>query len=203
MDRILQGRADAKKEAIQIGRRFGADILVTGEAFTQEATRRMVDTDLGRLERVQCRGRLELKAIRVDTGEKIYSDALHKTGSPDATEELASKICLQQLGEEISEGLMRKLDKLALSPTRHIELEVRGIGSVSLANALEKALSKLEGVQEINPGDYNARIYETEVLLSTLSLRDFAARLETAPSLRRFHLHVQSASGSKIIADSH
>jgi hypothetical protein len=201
MDRILKGGPNTVKEAVQIGRRFGADILVTGEAFTEEVTRHVVETELGEVTRIQCRGRLELKAIRVDTAEKIYSDSLQKTGPPEDAVELSSKACLEDMGDDISDSLMKKLDKLSLGDTQQVELEIRGVKSVAISNELEKAISKVDGVLEIFPGDYNASTYQTEVNLRKVSLRDFAARLETTPNLKRFKMHVQSASGSRIVVN--
>ena len=201
MDRILQGGTVSKAEVIRLGRRFGADILITGEAFSQLVTRQNVTTDLGPVDEIRCRARVELRGIRMDTGEKIYADSIQKTGSADSTEELASKACLEQAAEDISAGLLDKLGKLAFSGSRQIEISVRGLGSQSQALQLEQALSTLPGVQDVSPGDFDAGTDETEVTLGSSAVRAFAARLETDPRLRRFRLHVQSANGSKIIAN--
>ena len=201
MDRILQGGPKALKEAVQIGRRFGADILITGQAFTQDAVSRVVNTELGSVTRIQCRGRLELKAIRVDTAEIIYADSIQQTGSPDDTDELASKVCLEEMAESIYPNLKKKLDNLALGSNQRVELEVRGIRSFSLADELEKSLQKIKGVLDVAPGDYNAHTYQTEIHIKKMELRDFAALLETSPKLRKYKMHVQSASGSSIIVN--
>ena len=201
MDRILQGGSESKNDIIRLGRKFGADILITGEAFSQLVTRQTVDTDLGRVDEIRCRARVELRGIRMDTGEKIYADSIQKTGSADSTEELASKACLEQAAEDISSGLLVKLGKLAFSSSRQIELSIRGVSSQSKALQLEQALSMLSGVRDVSPGDYDAGTDETEVTLSSGSVRSFAARLETEPSLKKFRLHIQSANGSKIIAN--
>jgi hypothetical protein len=200
MDRIIAGGKNAADEARKLGRKFGADILITGEAFTQEETRENVTTDLGVVTRIRCRGRVELKGVRMDTGEKFYSDSIHKTGAPESTVELSSKICLQQAAEDISASVLRKLDKLSLSPGLHIELDVRGIGSLSLSNELVKVLEKIPGVLDVGAADYEARTLKTEVHIDSSTVRDFAAKLETHSALKRFHLRVESSNGSKIVA---
>jgi len=201
MDRILQGGPASKAEVIRLGRRFGADILITGEAFSQLVTRQNVTTDLGPVDEIRCRARVELRGIRMDTGEKIYADSIQKTGSVDSTEELASKACLEQAAEDISAGLLDKLGKLAFSDSRQIEVSIRGLGSQSQALQLEHILSGLPGVQDVSPGDFDSGTDETEVTVGSSAVRTFATHLETDPRLRRFHLHIQSANGSKIIAN--
>src|SRR5437879_2893850 len=112
VDRIIKGGPDDTREAMQIGRRFGAAIFLTGEAFTQEVSRQRIETDLGIVDRVACRARIELRAIRVDTGERIYSDSMQRTGPPDATVELASKICLEQAADAMRSSLLARLRRI-------------------------------------------------------------------------------------------
>ena len=199
MDRIKKGSPEADKEIEQLRRRFGADLFITGEAFTQEVQRQTVQTDLGPVLQIRCRARVELKGIRMDSGEKFYAGSLQKTGSPEPTEELSSKACLEETAAELTPTLLDKLAKLSLSATQHIEMTVRGIASISLANQFSDVLQKVPGVLEVTPGDFDAQTYTVEVLLDKIELRAFAARLEENASLKKFHLKVQSASGTKII----
>lgn len=200
MDRIREGGPQATKEAVQLGRRFGADLFITGEAFTQEVSRQTVETDLGPVVQIRCRARVELKGIRMDSGEKFYAGSIQKTGSPEPTEELASKACLEQAASSLCPEVLDKCAGLASSEGQHVELEVRGVGSISLANQLTRAIEQLPGVLEIDPGDYDARTYFTELYLEKSQLRAFAGRLETTPALKRFRLRVESSSGTKIVA---
>lgn len=200
VDRIVKGGRGADTEAAKIGRRFGADIFVTGEAFTQVATDTTEDIDGIRVRRLQCRARVELRAVRVDTAERIYSDAAQRTGAPDVSEELASKVALAQTAEVMAERLLSKLEKLAFGVGQHIELEIRGVPSVAVSSDVEKAISKLQGVVEVSPGTYETRIYRTEVLIARSALREFAAKLTTVSNLKRFRLKILSATGSRIVA---
>lgn len=198
MDRIQAGGPNAAKELTQLRRRFGADILITGEAFSQEVQRRTINTDLGEVLSIRCRAAVELKGIRMDTGEKIYADRIHKTGDPEPTVELSSKACLEAAAEEMAPSMLQKLDRLAFGNTQQIELKIRNVGSVARANQLEALLMQVPGVRDVNPGDFDANTYTTEISIDKMVLRSFAARLETAPALRKFKMKVQSASGSEI-----
>ena len=200
LDRIIKGEDPGNKAAIKLGRKFGADVLITGEAFTQqEGEIRHVATDLGTVDRVQCRARIELKAIRMDTGEKFFADFIHQTGVPEATVELASKICLQGAAEDLSVKVIKKLDGIALTDKQRIDLEVRGIGSASLAQALEAALEQMADVLSVSPGDYAAHTETLELTLKGETAKIFAGRLENEPSLKKFRLSVDSYNRNKII----
>jgi hypothetical protein len=201
VDRIVKGGPGALKEAQKLGRRFGADVLITGEAFSQEDGQpQVIETDLGRVTRLRCRARVELKGVRMDTAEMVFADAIHKTGSPEASVELASKRCLEQAADELGPAMLKKLDRLAFSPSQHVELQVRGVPSIAVSRAIEGALQKLPGVLDVSEGDYEARVYRTELRVDRSALRDVAARLETHPGLKRFRLKVESANGSRIVA---
>ena len=62
--------------------------------------------------------------------------------------------------------------------TRQVILALVLIG-MALANELESALSHVPGVLDVQPGDFAAHVYSTEVHLSAPAARGFAAR---APS---------------------
>jgi hypothetical protein len=207
LDRILKGGdpAKVKLEVIQLGRKFGADVLVTGEAFTTVYGQgQRVETDLGAVTKIRCAARVELKAIRMDTGEKFYADSVAEHVGPGASsEELSSKACLEEAAADIASSLLEKMDKLALTPTQTVEVHIRGIGSAARGRELEEALSKSPGVRDVSPGDMDGDTYEMELEVDRSAVRNLASLLETAPSLKRFKLKVQSASGSRIIANAH
>ncbi|MCX6359547.1 MAG: hypothetical protein NT029_07075 [Armatimonadetes bacterium] len=199
METVVQGGPDASREARAIGRRFGADLLIAGEAFTQVVTRRRAETDIGAVDRIQCRARVELKAVRVDTGEKPWADAVHQTGPPEATVELSSKAALTSAADEIAASLIRGIASLALSDARWVEVEVRNIGGAAVVRDFELALAKLPGVMEVATGSFDNRTYTTEVRVDTRRLGGLAATLEAAPQMRRFRMQAQSSGSSRIV----
>ena len=200
IDKLLAGGPNAVREARKLGAKYGADLLITGEAFTQEVSRSVVNTDLGSVLRIYCRGRIEVRGIRLDTGEIFWSDSITKTGSPESTVELSSKTCLEQGGDAIAPSLLIKMNKLALSPTVHVELIVKNVPTLSVSRDIEKAIRALSGVKDVGEGDFTAHTYSTEIQLPSGSARDFAAMIESASTLKKYHLHIDSANGSKIVA---
>ncbi|MEI6512839.1 MAG: hypothetical protein WCO51_06140, partial [bacterium] len=156
VDRIIKGGSKTGKETIQLCRRFGADVLITGEAFTQVAKRSRIDTELGSVDRIQCRARVELKAIRVDSAEKFWSDAIHRTGPSDITEELSSKSALEDAADLIGQDLIQRMGELTKSSGQYVELEFRGIGSASNGDKVAQVIRKMPGVLEIGDGEFDA-----------------------------------------------
>ncbi len=200
MDRINAGGATARKDAQALGRKFGADLLIVGEAFSQEVSRRTVETDVGVVTSITCRARVELKGYRTDTAEIVYSDSIQKSGSPDLTVELSSKICLEQAGDDISEGIIKKLGDLSRSTTRSVEYEIRNLSSATQSQAIQAIMAKLPGVQEVNEEGYDAHTLTGEMVVSLSAAKTLASALESHPSMARFHLKTLASSNSKIIA---
>jgi hypothetical protein len=197
-DRILRGGKGAEEECKRLARKFGADVLVTGEAFSQLVQRRQVETDLGQVTQFVCRARVELKAIRMDTGERFFSDAIQKSGEPELTEELGSKACLGEAGEELSSKLIEKMGALSAGSTAFVEVEVRNV-SFTEGAAIREALRKSSGVVDVDQGEFEAKTWSMEITVRKSALPSIAAAFEANPLMRKRKLSVQSASKSKIV----
>jgi hypothetical protein len=201
--RIDSGKERGGPAYLGAGRRNGtvADLFVTGRAVSRAISSKHVSTDIGDVDNIQCRARLEIKAVRVETGDVVYTDALTRTGAPEPDEDLASETSLQQAAEEIGPSLIASLDVLSHGATESVAVEVRGIASEARAVELVNAVGQAPGVLRVDPGEYESHHYEFEVSLRKAAWTKFAHYLETAPSLRRFHLSVQSSNQSRIVAN--
>lgn len=197
-DRLMRKDAMARAEAMRLARKVGADIVVTGEAFTVVALRQQTDTDLGRVENIYCRARVELKAYRVDTAEMVFADAITKTGRPEISEELSSKTALQDAAEEIGPDMIQKLDKLGTSNTVTISVEVRNV-SFSQGELIRDVLRRAANAVEISEGDYDASTWSFDVTVTRARLPRVSVGFEQDPRLRKMKLRIQQANKSKII----
>lgn len=200
VERIIRGGKNWRADLVRLRKANPADVLVTGEAFSELVSSRTVETDLGTVPRIYCRARVELKAIRMDTGERIWSDSNHQTGPPESTERLSSKACLEAAGQTLADGsLIAALDKTI--PERYIELKVTGL-SFSRGDSFRQALRGVPGVKSVAPGRFTGNQYEVEATVSTALYGNIASRLETAASMKKFRFKVRSVSGSLITADA-
>jgi hypothetical protein len=198
VDRILKKGPNWQADAIRLGRRFGADVLVTGDAFTQMVSRSREETELGQVDVIRCSGRVELRAIRMDTGEIIYADSTQGVGTPDFTEELSSKKCLEQLGTQMGDGLLAKMQKLSAPTAQFVELQVRGLSSFTAANKLARALRNVDGVVDVSDPDLEGGVARFDLQLRKSAVGALPERLE---HVKGYRLRVQSANKSKIIAN--
>jgi curli biogenesis system outer membrane secretion channel CsgG len=83
--------------AVALGRDFGADIVIFGEAFSQAASR-----ENGRF---TCRARVEVKAVRTDNAEMLATNGFH-AGGQDIAESTASKTALRNAGAGVADYLL-------------------------------------------------------------------------------------------------
>jgi hypothetical protein len=197
-DRIAQGGPKARDEARRLGAKVGAEVVVTGEAFSQLVTSRPVETDLGNVTQFIVRARIELRAYRVASSEIIFSGDEQITGAPELTEELGSKESLKAAAEAIAPRLLDKLDKLSTSTSIPVEIEVRNV-SFSQGNSLREALRKALAAVDISEGDYESGTWKFEVSMPRTQVPRITVRLETNPYLRKPRFSIQSANKTKVI----
>jgi curli biogenesis system outer membrane secretion channel CsgG len=100
---------DAAKDpmvAVALGRDFGADIVIFGEAFSQAASR---DNGI-----FTCRARVEAKAVRTDNAEIIATNG-GQAGGQDIAESTAAKSALRNAGSMLVDYLLGQFCKSDLS----------------------------------------------------------------------------------------
>ena len=101
--------ADAAKDpklAISLGREFGADIVVYGEAFSQRTGTQGTQ--------VTCRARVEIKAVRTDDASILISNGL-EAGALDNAEFVAAKSALRSAGTLVADYMLEQFCSKGLS----------------------------------------------------------------------------------------
>jgi curli biogenesis system outer membrane secretion channel CsgG len=83
--------------AISLGKEFGADIVIFGEAFSER-----VDA---KSNPVTCRARVEVKAVRTDNAEIVATNGA-QAGGQDLAETTASKTALKNAGAQVADYLL-------------------------------------------------------------------------------------------------
>jgi curli biogenesis system outer membrane secretion channel CsgG len=87
-------------KAIALGKKFGADIVIYGEAFSQRA-------GVQNGTQVSCRARVEVRAVRTDDATIIAAHGL-EAGALDNAEFVASKSALRSAGGLISDYVLEQ-----------------------------------------------------------------------------------------------
>jgi len=89
-----EGIFKSKKTAAEYAAKKGVDVLIYGEAISELGAR------LGEFE--GCRARIEVKAIKVDNGEILFSDSAYG-GATDLAESTAGKKALQKAANKLAD----------------------------------------------------------------------------------------------------
>lgn len=104
--------SDAAKDpklAISLGKEFGADIVVYGEAFSQRTGTQGTQ--------VTCRARVEIKAVRTDDASILISNGL-EAGALDNAEFVAAKSALRSAGTLVANYMLEQFCSKGLSFTK-------------------------------------------------------------------------------------
>ena len=111
--------SDAAKDpmkAISLGKKFGADIVIYGEAFSQLAgtlgSNQISGVQNGN--QVSCRARVEVKAVRTDNATMIAANG-KEAGAVDNAEAIASKSALRNAAFQLSNYLLEQFCSRPLS----------------------------------------------------------------------------------------
>jgi curli biogenesis system outer membrane secretion channel CsgG len=153
--------------AADIGREFGADVVITGEAFSEFP---------GKVEGMMpARARVEARAIETRTARIIAIDGFHASAI-DISEVIAGKTALRKAGGLVADafiqqicddkGLAREMSAATATSTvtksvgtggAITDFEITGVTFES-STALKSALLKLQGVTKVTIESFNSKI---------------------------------------------
>jgi hypothetical protein len=189
---MMRGNID-QRQLYDLRQRFGADVIVVGEAFSQRIPPPVQSTNL-----VFCRARVEIKAILTETGEIISADAEHGPGY-DLAEELASKASLERTASTLAPRLISDLlvggYGGAGRATTNVELEISGWRRLSDAQRFLDSLQKVRGIRRVHLSEFKGRVLFAEVEIDQNLRQRLAVMIEELPG---FDIEVEAVAGSKI-----
>ena len=189
-----QASAAAKGDnaaAAAIGRKFGAEIIIVGEAFSQAVE--------GFGGRPTCRARVEARMLRTDDATILAAHGAHQS-APEASEELASKKSLANAGGAVARYFLDQMDKRARTEAgqpRAIELVVSGIAYRNFAVLKDAMKDRIAGILRYNQRNYESERAELEVEFSDGDAQVLADALATT-TFPGFRLTVVKASANRV-----
>jgi hypothetical protein len=146
--------------AAAIAFKLGAELLIIGKAFSEKGT-----SATGLMFNVNAR--IEVKAIRADTGEIIWADSQSARAS-DSTEMIAGKKALAKAGQELAPRISAKI----------ISFDYKNVGSrleivlayptgkltISEVKKFKEGLKGIKGVEEIIDREFNTGVALFDVI---------------------------------------
>ncbi len=180
------------KKGVMLARRKGADILVTGEAFSERA-RDATGSYMSGL--VACNARVEIRAVLADSAEILFADA-YATPVPylHTSEAVAAKNALQGAGEELGKKLIEALGAKLTTLSRPTVVEAGPFPSLKLSKKFQRALKKLPGVKKVHREQYDSGHLVLEVQVSSDEAEKLDAAIEEKISLPGCELLVEGAA---------
>jgi hypothetical protein len=190
----MKAAIEDEQAAALIGKRYGAEVIIIGEAVSQEAK----GLNLGGLK--SCRGRIDARAIKTDNGEIIAIDSSEASGV-DISAVTAGKKALEAAGEKLAaklaEQIIQRWSK-ELVDVRTIQLMVTNVDFEKLVE-LEKVLKrKIRGIEAI----YRRKFSET-VALYDIDIRGDIDQLATelgSKKFKDFKLEITGTTANRIDA---
>jgi len=177
-----------------IGRRAGAEVIITGMAVARFGGEETVyGTTLYAYD-----ANVDLKAIRTDTGQLLASEKAHAI-KKYPTENAYWK-ALGEAGEKISTQLIKRMFRQwtdDIQSGSEVVLMVKGIDFLTLED-LEAALKDVEGVEEVQTRNFRNEVAEINVKYKSSGqspARDLARKLAR---MKEVNLSVQGITGNRV-----
>ncbi len=189
--------------ASEVGRQYGADIVITGEAFSE------FSRNINGL--MSSRARVEAKAIEASTARIIAADGLH-AGAVDASEVIAGKAALRDAGGKVADYFLTQIctqDAMSFTvdgsggapvtvvESGILELIVSGIDFMT-SSRMAKALEELNTVDSAEKTSFRDGTVNLQVTHSG-SADDLAEAILKDAS--RFPIKIVSFDNRRIVAE--
>lgn len=161
-DQVKRAAEGDAKSAQLLGRQYGAEILIVGEAFSEGAMRGGMLGDL-----VSVRGRLQAKAIRADTGDILAAEGALSPGV-DISEQVAGKKAVVAAAKKwLDAALPVILDRWAkeLGGDNSVQLVVSGLSLPQVGAFKDVLRTQVRGVKDLQQRSYVANTATLDVEL--------------------------------------
>jgi hypothetical protein len=173
-DALARGDANA---AVAIGRKFGAEIVVFGDAIADP----LPTTNAG----VAQRANINVRMLRTDNAQVLAANQITRSGV-DQTPELAARKAFAAASEAMAQYLLDQLDRQAQVETSKPRTVEAVIANISYARyvLLKKAMDQgIGGVTGYRARDYQDRALRAEVDIEYVGV---AEQLADALAIHRF-----------------
>lgn len=193
MQAINQGNYLA---AIPVLRDNGVNVLITGKAFTAPASGGPLET-YGGIQSILSQGRLDLRAIRVETGEIMAAQSFNGVAG-GSSQDMSETKAIEKAAGDAGVFFVKEIAKLPAAVTQNIQLVVSGL-PFAREKLFSDALRQINGIRQVKRQSYanNKVQYEIEFQGKADLLAD---KLSTHPGLKAFAFEITSVFAGKIEA---
>lgn len=193
MTQIMKGNYMA---ALPVLRDSGVDVLVAGKTFTRPTETGAMET-YGGIKTILTEGRIDARAIRVDTGEVLAAKSFNGVAG-GSTQAIAEAKAIEKAAGEAGKYFSRQVAKLPAATTQHVQLVVKGL-SFSREKQFQEVVRQVSGVRKLVRKLYRNQEaqYEIEFAGKADHLADL---LSEAGALKKFGFDILSLTSGRIDA---
>lgn len=195
MQQIQQGNYLA---ALPVLRDHGVDVLVVGTTLSRPAAEGAIETYAG-LKTVMTQGRLDARAIRVDTGEILATQSFVATAGGSA-QDIAESKAIEQAATKAGSFFVLEIARLPAATSQMVQLTVRGL-VFNRERAFRDALQQIPGLSKVSRSVFRNRLAHYELDFQGKS-DELAELLSDHPALKPFKLEIESVSSGQIEASA-
>jgi len=157
-DKTLAAARGDSAAAAAIGRKYGAEVIITGEAFSE-----YVGREKGM---VLCSARVEIRAIKTDTAQILYADA-KDISALAVSENIAAKRALQRAGSLLGPEFIEEIlawAETAKEEGKMVTLYIPNISYTQLMIVKDTLAKKIPRVDRSIQRSFTGGIGEIEVV---------------------------------------
>lgn len=188
--KALEGDMEA---ATSLAMNFEADIIITGKAYTEFITKKMVRST----EMYSTKAYADLQAIVLQQAQ-IVASFTKTTTEYDLSKRSAGNKALSVISEKVNEKLAFKvIDAFCTGgdgPARSLQLIITNLQSFSQFMSIKDSLTNTRGVDSVYQRLFDVPVAKLDIDL-TIKPQDLAYRLE---NLKEFNLKITKFTSSKI-----
>ena len=157
-DKTLTAARGDSEAAAAIGRKYGAEVIITGEAFSEFAGR-----EKGM---VLCSARVEIRAVKTDTAQILYADA-KDISALAVSESIAAKRALQRTASLLAPDFIEEIlawEEIGKEEGKMVTVYVPSISYEQLMVVEETFAEKIAEIDRSIQRSYSGGIAEIEVI---------------------------------------
>jgi hypothetical protein len=192
---LMQGKY---ARVLQQLRDSGVDILVMGRASHERTAGARVETYGGvNVDLSTVKARLDVKAIRSDTGEIVCADIFEDKAVGSGMDTMSAQ-AVEKAGASAAEFLIGSIIKLPAATSAPVQLAVKGL-SFARARAFMQAVQGVQGIRGVHQQRFGngQAVFEVEFEGKSELLADV---LSSASKLKGFGFDITNLSSGKIEA---
>ena len=172
---------DDPAKAAALGRRFGAEVVIVGEATSAEMDRSMPHG----VAVYHCDAQISARAIKTDTAQVIASESVTSGRVVKGGRATAAKEALRVAGEKLAAAMRdRMLERWRSEAFNTVTVQIIATKATNeRRRALRKDLAAVRGVRSVSERSWVNEVLELDAEVDGAIWGDFDALLETLPGV--------------------